>query len=319
MCSSPADPRGSFPKGWIRTSQNLAGSKRRSTRRIVVDKSKLIRPPTGWTATKTVWRSKSSGDNKDPFYDRDLNNFRLFLSICARSMPGVSSLVAPSCSKSSKCQLGRGAFGNSTTHMAKLLPRLDGGSGGGCPVVVSESEGPVMSKTSMGMPDRRRPALAIKPGRHHPPAPAVGNPPGRLQGKRWIAGSSAATTSVRMEWLTVGSSGGPAALCKCPPLRHHPRRPAVAVHQPDRQDRARASAAVALRHHDARRDLCAAGRALAAPTAHLYLWCPNALLPDGLARDEGVGLQATSPTSSGTRCARTAAPTGAASASTSAT
>jgi hypothetical protein len=34
-------------------------------------------------------------------------------------------------------QLGRGAsFGNSTTHMAKLLPRLDGGSGGGCPAVV---------------------------------------------------------------------------------------------------------------------------------------------------------------------------------------
>ena len=33
--------------------------------------------------------------------------------------------------------LGRGpSFGNSTTHMAKLRPRLDGGSGGGCPVVV---------------------------------------------------------------------------------------------------------------------------------------------------------------------------------------
>jgi hypothetical protein len=34
-------------------------------------------------------------------------------------------------------RLGRGPhFGNSTTHMAKLRPRLDGGSGGGCPVVV---------------------------------------------------------------------------------------------------------------------------------------------------------------------------------------
>jgi len=33
--------------------------------------------------------------------------------------------------------LGRGAsFGNSTTHMSKLLPRINGGSGGGCPLLV---------------------------------------------------------------------------------------------------------------------------------------------------------------------------------------
>ncbi|MBL8908175.1 MAG: hypothetical protein JNM20_15995 [Rhizobiales bacterium] len=27
------------------------------------------------------------------------------------------------------------SYGNSTTHMAKLIPRLNGGGGGGCPVV----------------------------------------------------------------------------------------------------------------------------------------------------------------------------------------
>lgn len=33
--------------------------------------------------------------------------------------------------------LGRGPrYGNSTTHLEKLLPRLEGGGGGGCPVVV---------------------------------------------------------------------------------------------------------------------------------------------------------------------------------------
>ncbi|MGH7006603.1 MAG: BglII/BstYI family type II restriction endonuclease, partial [Alphaproteobacteria bacterium] len=32
---------------------------------------------------------------------------------------------------------GKGAsYGASTTHMSKLLPRLEGGGGGGCPVVV---------------------------------------------------------------------------------------------------------------------------------------------------------------------------------------
>jgi hypothetical protein len=32
--------------------------------------------------------------------------------------------------------LGRGAsYGSSTTHISKLLPRLDGGGGGACPVL----------------------------------------------------------------------------------------------------------------------------------------------------------------------------------------
>ena len=34
-------------------------------------------------------------------------------------------------------RLGRGqSYGNSTTHMSKLVPRLEGGGGGGCPVLV---------------------------------------------------------------------------------------------------------------------------------------------------------------------------------------
>ncbi|MBI4264532.1 MAG: hypothetical protein HY657_09165 [Acidobacteria bacterium] len=34
-------------------------------------------------------------------------------------------------------ELGKGAsYGASTTHMSKLLPRLNGGSGGGCPILV---------------------------------------------------------------------------------------------------------------------------------------------------------------------------------------
>ena len=33
--------------------------------------------------------------------------------------------------------VGRGSsYGSSTTHMSKLLPRIDGGGGGGCPVLV---------------------------------------------------------------------------------------------------------------------------------------------------------------------------------------
>jgi hypothetical protein len=33
--------------------------------------------------------------------------------------------------------LGRGhSYGASTTHMSKLLPRIQGGAGGGCPLLV---------------------------------------------------------------------------------------------------------------------------------------------------------------------------------------
>lgn len=56
---------------------------------------------------------------------------------------------------------------------------------------------------------------------------------------------------------------------------------------------------------------------VAAETAHLYLWVPNALLPEGL-DVMSPGGSPTNRTSSGTRCARTAARTGAAWASISA-
>lgn len=74
-------------------------------------------------------------NNKDPFYDRDLNNFRLLFDLRAVSVGIVIT-------RSDELQdifneLGRGSsYGNSTTHMSKLLPRILGGGGGGCPLLV---------------------------------------------------------------------------------------------------------------------------------------------------------------------------------------
>lgn len=74
-------------------------------------------------------------NNKDPFFDRDLNNFRLLFDL---RVIDVGVIVT----RADHLQvifdsLGRGAsFGNSTTHLSKLLPRLNGGGGGGCPVLV---------------------------------------------------------------------------------------------------------------------------------------------------------------------------------------
>lgn len=74
-------------------------------------------------------------NNKDPFYDRDLNNFRLLFDLRAISVGVIIT-------RSDELQdifdgLGRGAsFGPSTTHMSRLLPRILGGGGAGCPILV---------------------------------------------------------------------------------------------------------------------------------------------------------------------------------------
>lgn len=74
-------------------------------------------------------------NNKDPFFDRDLNNFRLLFELRAVSVGVIIT-------RTDDLQdifdgLGRGSsYGSSTTHMSKLLPRINGGSGGGCPILV---------------------------------------------------------------------------------------------------------------------------------------------------------------------------------------
>lgn len=74
-------------------------------------------------------------NNKDPFFDRDLNNFRLLFDLRAVSV-GVIITRADELQDIFN-DLGRGSsYGNSTTHMSKLLPRIEGGSGAGCPLLV---------------------------------------------------------------------------------------------------------------------------------------------------------------------------------------
>jgi len=73
-------------------------------------------------------------NNKDPFYDRDLNNFRLLFDLRAVSV-GIILTRADELQDIFN-QIGRGSsYGNSTTHMSKLLPRIEGGGGAGCPLL----------------------------------------------------------------------------------------------------------------------------------------------------------------------------------------
>jgi hypothetical protein len=73
-------------------------------------------------------------NNKDPFYDRDLNNFRLLFDLRVISV----GVIFTRCDELQQIfnELGRGAsYGESTTHMSKLLPRIQGGGGAGCPLI----------------------------------------------------------------------------------------------------------------------------------------------------------------------------------------
>lgn len=103
----------------------------------------------GMIALEVEWNSK------DSVYDRDLNNFRLLFElrvidvgvIITRSSNLENLLVGLGRKKSS--------YGKSTTHLDKLIPKAEGGGGGGCPILVfaitenlySEDDPPLLPNT----------------------------------------------------------------------------------------------------------------------------------------------------------------------------
>lgn len=102
--------------------------------KVVVDDSEMDSPTHKIDCYKNRIALEVEWNNKDPFYDRDLNNFRLLFELRAISV----GILITRCDELQNIfnDLGRGAsFGASTTHMSKLLPRIDGGGGGGCPIL----------------------------------------------------------------------------------------------------------------------------------------------------------------------------------------
>jgi hypothetical protein len=78
-------------------------------------------------------------NNKDSVYDRDLNNFRLLFELRAIDV-GIIITRRDELQGLFRSLLGNAAankkYGATTTHMSKLVPKLDGGGGGGCPILV---------------------------------------------------------------------------------------------------------------------------------------------------------------------------------------
>jgi hypothetical protein len=102
---------------------------------LIIEGEKLDTPTHSVDYCKNGIAIEVEWNNKDPFFDRDLNNFRLLHDLHAIS---VGVIVT----RSDELQevfdaLGKGdSYGQSTTHMSKLLPKINGGGAGGCPLLV---------------------------------------------------------------------------------------------------------------------------------------------------------------------------------------
>jgi hypothetical protein len=113
-------------RGWKETQFRTA---------IEVDDTRLDSPTHKVDCFKNRVALEIEWNNKDPFFDRDLNNFRLLFDLRAISV-GIILTRADELQDIFN-DLGRGSsYGNSTTHMSKLLPRIEGGGGAGCPLLV---------------------------------------------------------------------------------------------------------------------------------------------------------------------------------------
>lgn len=79
--------------------------------------------------------------NKDPFYDRDLLNFQalhhegaLAVGIIVTRGPALQRIIGPTIKSGPGSTAGK--YGQSTTHWNKLIPRVNLGGGGECPLIL---------------------------------------------------------------------------------------------------------------------------------------------------------------------------------------
>ena len=74
-------------------------------------------------------------NNKTEFYDRDLNNFRLLWEMRVLSVGVIITRLSEL--QELFDELGKGeSYGNSTTHWDKLIPKVESGGAGGCPLLI---------------------------------------------------------------------------------------------------------------------------------------------------------------------------------------
>lgn len=102
--------------------------------KIVVDKQPIESPTHQVDCFKGKVALEVEWNNKTEFYDRDLNNFRLLFDLRVADV----GVIVTRCDELQQIfnALGKGgSYGPTTTILSKLKRKLDGGAGGGCPVL----------------------------------------------------------------------------------------------------------------------------------------------------------------------------------------
>ena len=101
---------------------------------VIVDSARLDSPTHAVDCFRNGVALEVEWNNKDPFFDRDLNNFRLLFDLRAIHV-GIIITRATELQAIFKRE-GKGAsYGAATTHHEKPWPKVEGGGGGGCPVL----------------------------------------------------------------------------------------------------------------------------------------------------------------------------------------
>lgn len=121
--------------GWIDTQFYARGWKEKHfDTKIVVDATELQSPTHKVDCFRNRVALEVEWNNNDPFFDRDLNNFRLLFELRAVSIGIVVTRSDELQGVFRELRIGD-KYGASTTHWGKLLPRIEGGGGGGCPIL----------------------------------------------------------------------------------------------------------------------------------------------------------------------------------------
>jgi hypothetical protein len=114
-----------YAKGWVEKKFDTS---------IIVDEAEIKSPTHSVDCFKGGVAVEMEWNNKDPFFDRDLNNFRLLFDLRAIQV-GIVITRAWELQQIFK-RMGKGSsYGKATTHHERLWPKIDGGGGGGCPVL----------------------------------------------------------------------------------------------------------------------------------------------------------------------------------------
>jgi hypothetical protein len=106
-----------FQRGWVEKGFDT---------KLTIDNTTMNAPTHKVDCFKNRIALEIEWNNKDPFFDRDLNNFRLLFDLRVISVGIIITRSDELQDVFNAC--GRGSsYGASTTHLSKLLPRIEGG------------------------------------------------------------------------------------------------------------------------------------------------------------------------------------------------